>query len=144
MRLKMVCSRISRSQGRPRLIPSVRDPMPSFFAKGCAILDYYPSEIGATFLTSKRRNAIERLRQRNPSALYICSSPAGFVHRTDRDTLSGEGNGGSGGIRTHGAFRLGGFQDRSLSPLGHTSLSEGKNLPTRNHLAEQEELRRPR
>tara|TARA_B100000029_G_scaffold304013_1_gene296854 strand:+ start:630 stop:953 length:324 start_codon:yes stop_codon:yes gene_type:complete len=30
-------------------------------------------------------------------------------------------NGGESGIRTHGAFRLAGFQDQSLQPLGHLS-----------------------
>ena len=30
-------------------------------------------------------------------------------------------NGGDGRIRTHGVFRLNGFQDRLLQPLGHIS-----------------------
>lgn len=33
----------------------------------------------------------------------------------------GEGN-GEGGIRTHGTFRINGFQDRRLQPLGHLSM----------------------
>ena len=40
-----VCS-IPTLQGGPNLIPSVRDPMPLFFAKGYAIPDYYPSRLG--------------------------------------------------------------------------------------------------
>ncbi len=32
--------------------------------------------------------------------------------------------GGEGGIRTHGTFPHGGFQDRCLKPLGHLSLAE--------------------
>ena len=31
------------------------------------------------------------------------------------------GNGGGGGIRTHGALRLSGFQDRRIRPLCHPS-----------------------
>ena len=35
-------------------------------------------------------------------------------------------SGGNGGIRTHGAFRLDGFQDRCLKPLSHISFG-GEN-----------------
>jgi hypothetical protein len=34
---------------------------------------------------------------------------------------TGINDGGEGGIRTHGDFRLGGFQDHCLQPLGHPS-----------------------
>ncbi len=37
--------------------------------------------------------------------------------------------GGSGGIRTHGELPHGGFQDRCLKPLGHTSVL---HTPSRN------------
>ena len=35
-----------------------------------------------------------------------------------------EGHGGGGGIRTHGALRLSGFQDRRNRPLCHPSKSK--------------------
>ena len=38
-------------------------------------------------------------------------------------------SGGRGGIRTHGCFHIGGFQDRCLSPLGYPSMS---GLPAPN------------
>lgn len=88
---EMVCSRFSRSQGRPRLVPSARDPVPLFIARGGAILDYYPSKLGLRL--SIRRNAVENLRKQRTllSALYICSSPTGIVCRTDQETLLGAG-----------------------------------------------------
>ncbi len=36
--------------------------------------------------------------------------------------------GGGGGIRTHGPSRVGGFQDRCLQPLGHTSSARRRGI----------------
>lgn len=40
-------------------------------------------------------------------------------------------SGGRGGIRTHGCFHIGGFQDRCLHPLGNPSMSgfPAPNMP---------------
>ena len=38
-------------------------------------------------------------------------------------------NGGGGGIRTHGPFRVSGFQDRRDRPLCHPSICAGHCLP---------------
>ena len=43
-------------------------------------------------------------------------------------------SGGRGGIRTHGCFHIGGFQDRCLHPLGNPSMS----CSTAPHMPNQE------
>ena len=53
--------------------------------------------------------------------LSSSSSQKPAINFTTIPAPIGEGN-GEGGIRTHGTFRINGFQDRRLQPLGHLSM----------------------
>ena len=52
----------------------------------------------------------------------------------ERASLSSDVINGAGGIRTPGAFRPNGFQDRRLKPLGHCSKSTRKHVPASSRL----------
>ena len=56
-------------------------------------------------LSPYTRLAGERLQPTRPSLRFVC--------------------GGGSRIRTHGAVKLNGFQDRLLKPLGHPSILNG-------------------
>src|SRR5262245_3746489 len=88
----------------------------------------YPIELRARF--EMLTEMAERRGFEPPDRFYPINRLAGGCLQPLGHLSTGTAGGGSR-IRTHGALRLSGFQDRRLKPLGHPSASAASRTVTR-------------
>lgn len=120
------------SRGRDRMPITGSKPVAvTAWLPGCVSLFRVDGTAFACHAESGKRTADIRLSLREE---FLCACTTSWtraplrIHPSKQRLFTFQ-SGGRDGIRTHGCFHIGGFQDRCLSPLGYPSMS---GLPAPN------------
>lgn len=137
---------ITRTGSRPQLFPLLRvQPLPCRRSRATGITPHLETHAACHKRHDKKKHCATRrssfqlasklmnhgIGRRGNTSQAVCNRLRLELrsHHTVRFCVHLRRSGGGGGIRTHGDFRLSGFQDRCNKPLYHPSLSP-QNIST--------------